>query len=186
MPVFALLLVWRGYFNHLTMTSFFSPWTLPFLVVFIYNISFEWIFISVLFCPLCSRGYSCNRVGSWQTKVLFYSGGDCLLSKMAPPNKSCLAIFHKVAIWQLYVKKILMSKYLTALLEISFHSKAVWYQIYLHFSLALLLILLLFLLISLKGICLFFFRCLWCIVWRGDCYTGLQSPWRSSWYICTR
>jgi hypothetical protein len=25
MPVFALLLVWRGYFNHLTMTSFFSP-----------------------------------------------------------------------------------------------------------------------------------------------------------------
>ena len=86
-------------------TSFFSPWNLPFLVVFFYNI-FECIFISASFWPLCSSGYGCNRFESWQTKVLFYSGGDCLLSKMAPPNKSCLAIFNKVAIWQLYVMKI--------------------------------------------------------------------------------
>jgi hypothetical protein len=69
--VFVLLLVWRGYFTYLTMTSFFIPWILPFLVVFVYNISFECIFIWFYFVLYAAVVTAVTELGHGKPK--FYS-----------------------------------------------------------------------------------------------------------------
>jgi hypothetical protein len=56
------------------------------------------LYLFNLFSALCSCGYSCNRIGPWQAKILFYSRGYCILSEMAPTYEPCLAIFDKVSI----------------------------------------------------------------------------------------
>jgi hypothetical protein len=63
-----------------------------------------------LFCALCSCGYSCNRVGPWQAKILFYSRGDRILSEMAPSYEPCLAIFYKVSTNNFRLRNIALYK----------------------------------------------------------------------------
>ena len=70
---------------YITVVSLFSP-----ILICLYLFKF--------FLSLCSCSYSCNRIGPWQAKILFYSRGDCILSEVAPTYEPCLAIFDKVSI----------------------------------------------------------------------------------------